>query len=94
MMLRVREMGNEVHVELTGVAGRQESVLRALTHCQRSATSGDAAADATPLAVQVRAGANAMHICLKGRDGRRFDADTVYRCLRAALLERGAMAAA
>jgi hypothetical protein len=73
MMMRVRELGNEIHVELTGVAGRQQNVLRA---------------DSAQVAVSVRAGANAMHICLKGRDGRRFDAEAVYRCLRAALLER------
>jgi hypothetical protein len=91
MMLRVRELGNEIHVELTGVAGRQQTVLRAINHCQKAAC-GDDPANAQQVAVQVRAGANAMHICLKGRDGRRFDADTVYRCLRAALLERGGQA--
>ena len=88
MMMRVRELGNEIHVELTGVAGRQQTVLRAINHCQKAAC-GDDPGNAKQVAVQVRAGSNAMHICLKGRDGRRFDADAVYRCLRAALLERG-----
>jgi hypothetical protein len=88
MMMRVRELGNEIHVELTGVAGRQQSVLRAINQCQKTAY-GDSPDDEQQVAVHVRAGTNAMHICLKGRDGRRFDADTVYRCLRAALLDRG-----
>ena len=91
MMMRVRELGNEIHVELTGVAGRQQTVLRAISHCQKAAC-GDDPANAQQVAVQARAGANAMHICLKGRDGRRHGADTVYRCLRAALLERGGQA--
>jgi hypothetical protein len=87
MMMRVRELGNEIHVELTGVAGRQQTVLRAINHCQKAAC-GDNAADSAQVAVHVRAGTNAMHIRLKGRDGHRFDADAVYRCLRAALLDR------
>jgi hypothetical protein len=87
MMMRVRELGNEIHVELTGVAGRQQNVLRAINHCQKTAC-GETSDDSAQVAVSVRAGANAMHICLKGRDGRRFDAEAVYRCLRAALLER------
>jgi len=37
MQMRVREQGDEVHIELTGVGGRQERVLQALNECQRTA---------------------------------------------------------
>lgn len=88
MMMRVRERGDEVHVELTGVAGRQHRVLQALTDCQRSAcgcVDGDMLAQAS---VWVRASANDMRIRLKGQNGLRFEASVIYRCLRHALIEQ------
>lgn len=88
MLMRVRERGDEVHIELTGVAGRQQRVLKALTECRRDASGTEQPLDRAD--VSVRAGANDMHIRLKGRDGLRFEAMTIYRCLRQALIERPA----
>lgn len=88
MLMRVRERGDEVHIELTGVAGRQQRVLKALSECRRDAGGADQPLDRAD--VSVRAGANDMHIRLKGRDGLRFEAMTIYRCLRQALIERPA----
>jgi hypothetical protein len=86
MKLRVRERGDEVHVDVDGVAGRQQHVLLALTECQRraSGTMHSTAGD-----VSIRAGANMLRIRLKGRDGLRFEAAMIYQCLREALVERG-----
>ena len=44
MLMRVRERANEVQIELSGVAGRQESVLAAL----------DAASAASPVLAPLR----------------------------------------
>lgn len=90
MLMRVRERGDEVHIELSGVAGRQQRVLEALTECQRGACSGGHEQPLNRADVSVRAGANDMHIRLKGREGLRFEALTIYRCLRQALIERPA----
>lgn len=92
MRMRVHEHGNDVHVELNGVAGRQQRVLQAINACQRDACGCDAVEQGTgPLAraeVSVRAGSKDMWIRLRGRDGLRYDAALVYRCLRRALIER------
>jgi hypothetical protein len=88
MQMRVREQGDEVHIELTGVGGRQERVLQALNECQRSAC-GCADEPAIGRAeINVRAGANDMRIRLKGTNGLRFEAEAIYRCLRHALIEQ------
>jgi len=89
MLLRVRERGDEVHVEVDGVAGRQQRVLLALAECQRLASA------TSPLPsnlsdVSIRAGADRMRIRLKGRAGLHFEAEAIYRCLREALVGRGA----
>jgi len=88
MQMRVREQGDEVHIEFLGVAGRQQRVLQALSDCQRN--SGASAPDQVfaPTDIRLRVGTNEMRILLKGRDGRRFEAVTVYRCLRQALIEQ------
>ena len=87
MLMRVRENGNKVLVELSGIAGRQQSVLRALSECRESATAetGLATADVT-----VRSGGNDMRICLHARPGLRVEPTTIYRCLRDALYARPA----
>lgn len=87
MLMRVCERGDEVHVELTGVAGRQQRVLQALNECQR-AVCGDRPESGTQ--VSVRAGANDMHIRLKAANGTHFEATAIYRCLRHALFENAA----
>jgi len=89
MQMRVREQGDEVHIELTGVAGRQQRVLQALNECQRSACGcADDAPPFTRAEINVRAGANDMRIRLKSSNGLRFEAAAIYRCLRHALIER------
>lgn len=93
MMLRVRERGDEVHIDIDGLAGRQLRVLQALSECQRHACD-HADVPSTLADVSVRAGANAMRIRLKGHDGLRFEATAIYRCLRDALMDRGLPGAA
>jgi hypothetical protein len=88
MQMRVREQGDEVHIELNGVAGRQHRVLQALNECQRSACGCTEDHPLTRAEINVRAGANDMRIRLKGKDGLRFEAAAIYRCLRHALIER------
>jgi len=86
MQLRVQERGHDVHVELDGVAGRQDRVLLALSECQ-SAVRGAEADGTHPAEVSVRARADHMRIQLRGTELRRFDPVAVYRCLRRALVE-------
>jgi hypothetical protein len=85
MMLRVRQRGDEIHIDVDGVAGRQQRVLLALNECQRRVSAlrevPSALAD-----VNVRAGANMMRIRLKGREGLPLEATTIYQYLRESLL--------
>jgi hypothetical protein len=92
MLMRVSEHGDEVHVELTGVAGRQQRVLQALNECQRVASGDRAPATGSSTQVTVRAGANDMRIRLKAGNGMHFEATAIYRCLRHALFETSAAA--
>ena len=87
MMLRVRERGDEVQVDVDGVAGHQQRVLLALSECQRRACLG-LEPPTWPEEVSIRSGSDRMRIRLKGRDGHRFEAAAIYACLRAALVER------
>ena len=84
MLMRVRERQNEVQIELSGVAGRQESVLAALEACQRCTRS----AGSLPASVSVRARADGMQVRLRSSDGQQLDVQEIYRCLRRALIER------
>lgn len=88
MLMRVREQGDEVHIELTGIAGRQQRVLQALNECQRTACGCKEDQLLGRAEINVRAGANDMRIRVKGRDGLRFEAAAIYRCLRHALIEQ------
>lgn len=93
MRMRVRSQGDEVHIELNGVAGRQQRVLQALNACQSEVEIGHVQEDQSSLEststaeVRVRAGANMMRIRLCSHNGRRYDAHTVYRRLRHLLVE-------
>jgi hypothetical protein len=87
MRLQVREQGDEVHIEVSGVAGRHQRVLQALTECSRGVSSASGEPSLHPEDVSVRAGANEIRIRLKGRGGLRFEALAIYRCLRHALIE-------
>ena len=84
MLMRVRERQNEVQIELTGVAGRQESVLAALDACQRCI----AVVGSAPASVSVRARSDGMQVRLRPSDGQQLDVQEIYRCLRRALVER------
>lgn len=92
MRLRVRELGNEVHVEVDGVAGRQQRVLAALSEYQRRAGGLHAALDERR-DVSIRAGNDHMRIRLICRDGLAFEGAAIYRCLREALIERSSAGA-
>ncbi len=96
MRLQVRESGNEVHIELHGVAGRHQRVLEALTECQRTGMCivGEPAVALDASEVTVRAGANDMRIRLRGQGNHRIEAASIYRCLRRALFEHAEPVAA
>lgn len=86
MRLQVREQGDEVHIEVSGVAGRHQLVLQALTECSRGVCSGGETS-LHPQDVSVRAGTDEIKIRLKGRGGLRFEPLVIYRCMRHALIE-------
>lgn len=81
MLMRVRESGDRIVIELTGVAGRQQSVLRALTDCLNE--RGRVEATRSSDDVWVRAGADAMKISL--HPGLKLEPTQLYRSLRQAL---------
>lgn len=87
MKLRVREEGDDIHIDVEGVAGRQQRVLQALTECQRR-MHGTGPASTALAGIRVRAGASTLRIRIAGRHGFRFEAATLYQCLRKALLDR------
>jgi hypothetical protein len=87
MLMRVSERHNEVRIELSGVTGRQESVLAALSDCQRSCTS--VAGDGSPMAtLTVRARTDHLNVRLRPSAGQQLDVVEIYRYLRRALIER------
>jgi hypothetical protein len=88
MRLQVREQGDEVHIEVSGVAGRHQRVLQALTECSRGICGQSGETSLHPQDVSVRAGTDEIRIRLKGRRGLRFEALAIYRCMRHALVEQ------
>lgn len=88
-MLRVREQGNEVHVDVDGVAGHQQRVLLALSECQRQVAGGSSVFALGD--VSIRAGASRMRIRMKASGEAPLQASAIYRCLRDALVERKAI---
>jgi hypothetical protein len=86
MRMQVCERQNEVRIELSRVAGRQDRVLAALTECQRSCTcTGGLGAAAAALSVRARS--DAMQVRLRPPQGQQLDVGEIYRCLRRALIE-------
>lgn len=84
MLMRVRENGDRILIELTGIAGRQQSVLRALSACREA----DADADTDGMAsaeVLVRSSTNDMRISVRAKPGLHVEPIRIYRCLREAL---------
>ena len=91
MFMRVRELGDEIQIELTGVAGRHERILQAvLFECRQSAARPDGSGGLPEVSVKTRA--NAMRISLRAADGLQVQPDAVYRSLRAALFAAPARA--
>ncbi len=85
MKMQVSEQGDEVFIDLLGVAGRHLRILQALMHGPIALSAGEPAFSAAD--VSVRAGADEMHIRLKGRAGHHIEALSVYHHLRHALVE-------
>ena len=96
MRLSVRDLDGEVHIELTGVAGRQQSVLEALTRLRDGLPPrGDQPLVPAPATLAVRAGADAMYIRVTPHAADLPPhTNAIYRWLRAALVEQPAAAAA
>ena len=88
MRMRVSEQGDEVLIELVGVAGRHQQILQALTDGHIALGSSPMQPRLAATDVCVRAGADEMHIRLKGRAGHHFEALSVYHYLRHMLIER------
>ncbi|HEX5638788.1 MAG TPA: hypothetical protein VFX81_03215 [Burkholderiaceae bacterium] len=86
MRMRVSERQNEVRIELSRVAGRQDSVLAALTACRKSCscTGGLGASNA---ALSVRARGDELQVRLRPVEGQQLDVSEIYRCLRRTLVE-------
>ncbi len=85
MKMQVSEQGNEVLIDLLGVAGRHQSILQVLTRGPMAGSAGESALG--PADLSVRAGAHDMHIRVKGRAGQPFQALSIYHYLRHALIE-------
>ena len=92
MRMQVSEKGEDVLIELRGVAGRHQSILQALTRGPLSSHPGGPELSAAD--VNVRAGTDEMIIRIRGRAGRHFEALAVYHYLRHVLIESPASARA
>lgn len=94
MRMEVSEHGDEVCIELFGVAGRHQRILQALLRTPLGVPEApDSESEAPALAaadVTVRAAADVMHIRLKARTAHSLQALSIYHHLRHALLEREA----
>jgi len=93
MRMRVSEHGDEVLIELLGVAGRHQQILQALIGSPVTPGATDAPSRLAAADVSVRAGADEMHIRLKSRAGHHFEALSVYHYLRHMLIERNMLRA-
>ena len=86
MRMRVSERQNEVRIELSRVAGRQGSVLAALTACRTTCTC-TGGLGASSAALSVRARGDALQVSLRPAEGQQLDVGEIYRCLRRNLIE-------
>ena len=86
MRMRVSERQNEVRIELSRVAGRQDSVLAALTACQKSCTCAGGLG-ASSAALSVRARGDELQVRLRPAEGQQLDVGEIYRCLRRTLVD-------
>jgi hypothetical protein len=87
--MQVSEHGEEVLIELFGVAGRHQRILQALTEgpfpIGRGLGLGDAPLQTAD--ISVRAAADEMRIRLRARAGNMLEALAIYRYLRHELVE-------
>ena len=87
MQMRMRERNNEVEIQFSGLGGRQQAVLEALSG---SVEHGEPTLDHAKVeSLSVRARADAMHVRLRAKSGECLDLTHLYRGLRRALLENG-----
>jgi hypothetical protein len=85
MLMRVRELDNEVEIHFSGLGGRQHAVLAVFS----GADAGAPAFDRNKLeSLSVRSRSDAMNIRLRAKAGEAFDVSELYRCLRRSLIER------
>ncbi len=89
MRMQVRELGDEVFIELYGVAGRHQRILQVLTDGHIASAADGVPRGLSATDVNVRAGADEMHIRLRSRAGRPFEALSIYQYLRHVLIEQG-----
>jgi len=88
MRMRVSEHGDEVLIELLGVAGRHQQILQALTEGPFAPNAAPTHMRLAATDVSVRAGADEMHIRLRGCARHHFEALSIYHYLRHVLIER------
>jgi hypothetical protein len=86
MRMRVSERQNEVRIELSRVAGRQDSVLAALNTCRKTCTCSGGLGESNA-ALSVRARGDELKVSLRPTPGQQLDVGEIYRCLRRNLVE-------
>jgi hypothetical protein len=89
MRLSVRTDAGEVQIEVSGLAGRQQQLLRALATLRDGLPAAGDQPQMPPanLAVAVRAGSDAMKIRIRPAGDVPFQADAIYSWLRRTLIE-------
>jgi hypothetical protein len=89
MRMQVSEHGEELLIELFGVAGRHQRILQALTEgpFPFGSRRGLGEARRGTADISVRAGADEMRIRLRVRAGDILEAQAIYRYLRHELVE-------
>lgn len=86
MRINVHEYGDEIHIALDGIAGRQQRVLQVISQLRRNDDINNADATGKRF-IFIRAGSKNMVIKLRNHDEQRYDANAIYRDLRHALLQ-------
>jgi hypothetical protein len=92
MRMQVRETGDDVLIEIHGIAGHHRDVLQVLSGDALGRTAGATQGPAPDLTI--RAGADVIYVRLHGRAAHPVEALTVYHALRQRLLGRHAVAPA
>ena len=82
MKMQIREDGSDILIELQGLAGQQQRILRALLESEANFAHGLPIA---PSRVYVRAGADRMQVRIRSEAGETLDTVALYRQLKAVL---------